>query len=192
MPELPKNQDTWRNIWTARSSALEAILGKPDGMVYHAVIPFSLGGEADVVAFPSYRNGIAFVTAELTGEDVGQIQNELGNYELMICAKEKNNWAPRFISKLSRYTCEAELKVGDTMDTPLFKDSKIEAMLFCSPDEPADHFEFMDTTFGLLLCIGITKEELNFARACGSSVLLQTLKDARVFPFTDLRRDSTV
>jgi hypothetical protein len=192
MPYFDRNQSDWEKIWTARSAALKAVLGEPTEMVYHAVTPFYLGGDADVLAFPDYKSGIAFVTAELTGKDVGQIQNELGNYELMICTRENCNWAPNFISRLSRYTCDAKLKPGDTMDTPLFKDSRIEAMLFCKPDEPADHFEFMHTTYGVLLCIGITKEELKFSRSCGSPVLLQTLKDSQIFPFTDLRRESTV
>ena len=115
----PEN-DEYKNVWDARVAALTPILGKPGDKVWHAVIPFQLGGSADVLAFPEFVPGITFVTAEMTGVDMGQRPSTLGNYELMICAKEQLEKAADLISRLGRYTCEATLEAGETMDLGTF------------------------------------------------------------------------
>ena len=46
------------------------------------------------------------------------------------------------------------------------------------------HFEFLGRRYGLLLCIGITSEELAFKQASGSDSLLALLKQHAVFPYT--------
>lgn len=73
-------------------AALTPILGKPADTVFHATMPFQIrevGGSADVVPFPSYTPGVTYVTAELTGEDVGQRPSSLGHHELMICTRQE-------------------------------------------------------------------------------------------------------
>ena len=53
MPDQPQTQhDEGQNLWDACNAALTAILGKPAGTMLHAVIPFQLGGPADVLPFP--------------------------------------------------------------------------------------------------------------------------------------------
>lgn len=51
-------------------------------------------------------------------------------------------------------------------------------------------FEVKDMKCRLLLCIGITEDELELARSEGYSVLVGLLKERGVFPFTDLHRAS--
>ena len=121
----PEPNDDWTVVWNAREEALSRILGQPTGIVHHAVQPFYLGGTADVLPFQDFVQGMTYVTAELTGEDVGQKPNGLGNYELMICAKKENDYAVGLISKLARYTCDAKLEAGQTMDIGTY--SKIQA-----------------------------------------------------------------
>ena len=77
------HDDEWTKVWDARMAALTPILGKPADTVFHATIPFQFrdaGGSADVVPFPSYAPGATYVTAELTGTDVGQRPSSLGHY----------------------------------------------------------------------------------------------------------------
>jgi hypothetical protein len=192
MPDHPEIQnDEWQKIWDARIAALRPILGKPADTVLHAVIPFQLGGSADVLPFPDFAAGITYVTAEMTGENAGQRPTTLGNYELMICARHELQKAADLISGLARYTCEAELEPGETMDVgTFFQDSTIRALLFTHPREHPERFEFLGQRYGLLLCVGITAEELAFKRKHGSESLLAMLKQQGVFPYTTPDRPS--
>jgi len=186
MPDKPDTRnDEWQKIWEARISALTPILGRPADTVLHAVIPFQLGGFADVLAFPDFTPGITYVTAEMTGKDVGQRPTTLGNYELMICARQDLQRGRNLISRLARYTCDAELERGETMDVgTFFGDSTIRALLFTDPREQPVHFEFLGGRYGLLLCLGITEEELVFNQAHGPASLLALLRQHGVFPYT--------
>ncbi len=186
-PERPPDED-WTKVWNARLAALAPILGEPANTVFHAMIPFQFreaGGSADVVPFPSYRPGATYVTAEMTGEDAGQLPNSLGHYELMICTRQELPRAANFISRLACYTCDAVLEAGQTMDLgEFFGDSTLRAMLFAHPSERPVHFEFLGRRCGLLLCVGITAQELAFARARSTGELLALLKHHGVFPYT--------
>jgi len=184
-------ENEWQKVWDARIAALAPILGTPTDRVFHAPVPMYLGGFADVLPFPHYVPGMTYVTADLTGEDVGQLPSSLGNYELMVCVREELPRAADMISRLARYTCEAELEAGETMDLPdFFSESVIKALLFAHPADQPVQFEFLGTQYGLLLCIGITAEELAFRRANGSDALLAVLKQRGVFPYTVLQRES--
>jgi hypothetical protein len=177
--------DDWKKIWEGRIGGLTRVFGKPAETVFHASVPFHLGGFADVVPFPDYVPGITYVTANLTGQEVGQRPSSLGNYELMVCVREDLPKAADLVSKLSRYTCDAELEAGQTMDLgTYFGDSTIRALLFAYPGEKQIHFEFLGERYGLLLCVGITGEELAFGRSEGSEKLLVLLKQHSVFPYT--------
>ena len=180
--------DEWTRVWNAREGALARILGKPSGTVFHATIPFEFrdkGGSADVVPFPSHVPGMTYVTAELTGTEVGQQETSLGHYELMICARQDLAKAADLISRLACYTCDAKVEAGQTMDiAEFFGDSTIRALLFANPSEQPVHFDFLGQRYGLLLCIGITAEELAFAREHNSKELLTLLKQHKIFPYT--------
>jgi hypothetical protein len=107
------------------------------------------------------------------------------DYELMICVKQELSKAADLVSKLASYTCEAELEPGETMDIgEFFGDSTLRALLFAHLKEPPPHFEFLGREYGLLLCIGITAEELAFCHANGSDRLLALLREQGVFPYT--------
>jgi hypothetical protein len=192
MSDEPEEQtDEWQKIWDGRIAALMPILGKPSDTVLHAVIPFQLGGSADVLQFPDFTPGITYVTAEMTGKEVGQLPTTLGNYELMICARQELGDAGDLISKLGSHTCEAELEPGETMDVgAFFGDSTIRALLFTHPREQPVHFDFLGQRYGLLLCIGITAEELQFKQKHGSESLLALLREQGVFPYTSPSRPS--
>jgi hypothetical protein len=183
----------WEKTWDERLVALSSFFGKSGDRVYHATVPFQMGGQADVVVFPSYRGGIAYVTADLTGEEAGQIPGDFESYELMICTRAEEQKAADIISRLARYTCDAKLIVGETMDIgEFFDDRSIRAFLFCHPEEGPVRFDLNQRPCGVLLCIGITKDELDLKMTKGSDVLLTLLKENGVFPFTEPNRVSVV
>ncbi len=185
------DEDEWTSVWNARMVALEAILGKSADKVFHSPIPFSIGGGADVLIFPNYQQGVAYVTTDMTGPLSAQPPNWTAKYELMICVHEEAAWPMSLLSGLSRYTLESQLNPGDTMDCPIFQNSELAALLFTLP-EPVHEFSVLGEPAMLLLCIGITAAELELARREGDDALVSRLKLEKIFPFTELTRRSCV
>ena len=180
----PEDDDDWEEVWDARAAALADALGTDHDNVYHAPHPFSLGGQADVVAFYHHLDGFVYVTAELTGKP----DASYADYELMICHRSDNEWGPNIISRLAPYTQEAYIAAGESMDiyeaTP--PESEIKAFLF----DTYRTFTLFGQDNELRLCIGITKPELEFKMKHGAETLLELLKRHAVYPFTDLDRES--
>jgi hypothetical protein len=188
-----EDSDDWQILWDARLSALERVLGASDDVVGHATIPFDLGadigGAADIVYFRHHIDGVVAVTAELIGcED--QVKNRLGNYELMICQRDDAEWGANMISSLAYYTLEAELNPGETMaiGSAAPGDSTIAALLFYE----YARFVVREEPAGLLLCVGITQDELAACRRGRRAMVEKALERRHVFPFTDLARASTL
>jgi hypothetical protein len=190
-----KGDSDWRVWWDARNAALESTFGVMDDLVGHAVIPFEtgaeLGGSADIVYFKHYVRGSVYVTAELIGRDE-QIQNALGNYELAIChrTEEDGLWGENLISKLSYHTLDAEIEPNETMSLgpSVPKESTIAAFLFLE----FGRFRICGRDAGVLLCLGITADELALCRAGRRKDVELALKNNGIFPFTDLFRQSVI
>jgi len=186
-------EDEWTAWWNARVAAMDRILGPHDDLVGHATVPFDvgadLGGAADIVYFQVKPSGVVAVTSELIGRD-DQVENQLGNYELMICERSDAEWGAGIISRLAYYTLEAELNPGETvgLGDACPEGSPIVALLFFD----YARFEVLGRSAGLLLCVGITEDEL---QACQDGRRLEVehaLRSASVYPFTDLFRDSVL
>src|SRR5262249_40631048 len=144
-------------------------------------VPIYLGGGADVLIFKSHIDGIVYVTAGLIG-DGGQQQTEIGEYELMMCARDETDWMPPLLSRLAPYTFEAALNPGDTLDiAPALPAGSTIAALLCTAYR---QFKVGDIAAGVLLCIGITAKELEFCRTNGHSEVLARLKANGVYPYT--------
>jgi Suppressor of fused protein (SUFU) len=177
-------EDDWEEVWDARADALARVLGAGHDQVFHATLPFAFGGQADVMAFHHHLDGVVYVTAELTGKPSACY----AEYELMICHRAPRDWGPNVISRLAPYTQEAYIAAGETMDidsaTPA--DSLIKAFIF----DTYEKFTLFGQDFDLRLCIGITKEELQFATTHGAATVLNQLKQRSIYPFTDLERAS--
>jgi len=177
-------EDDWEEVWNARADALAQVFGPGHDQVFHAPVPFYLGGQADVVAFYHHLNGVVYVTAELTGKPDACA----ADYELMICHRSPQDWGPNVISRLAPYTQQAYIGPGESMDidsaTP--EGSQIKAFLF----DTYATFTLFEQENELRLCMGITKSELEFKIQHGPEKLLVLLKRHGVYPFTDLERDS--
>jgi hypothetical protein len=190
IPTRDELRDDWSELAQQRGAQLEALLGDRDDQVYHALIPLQLGGTCDVLRYRHYVAGVAYVTSDLTG--IGQPPNRLGTYELMICTREDSDWAAAVISQLGPYTLKTITNPGDTMDmgSVVPAGSTISALLFTEPDVTENEFRVGDEQASLLLCIGITSEELAACQREGADQLLRRLRDAGVFPYTELSRKS--
>jgi hypothetical protein len=188
-----RSADDWEVWWDARTAALEGVLGVSDDFVGHAVVPFHLGveagGAADVLYFRKHVPGVVTVTADLIGDD-DQVPNDLGNYELMICERDDAEWGAGFIARLAYFTLQARLNPGETMDVgpALPEGSTLSAILLLD----YARFTVRGRSAGLLLCLGITADELTACRQGRTADVESALKSAGVFPFTDQNRKSVV
>jgi hypothetical protein len=188
-----KPSGDWQMWWDARVSAIESVLGKCEDLVGHAPIPFdfgaNLGGTADVVYFRKHLSGVIAVTSELIGRD-DQVRTGLGNYELMVCARDDVTWGANIISRLTPYTLEAALNPGETMEIgPVVPDrSTIAAFLFYE----YARFDIRGRRCGLLLCVGITADELEACHDGQRARVDVSLKRSGVYPYTDFFRLSAL
>lgn len=181
--------DDWKQTWDARKSALESVLGPAEDTVLHAIVPFSLGGQADVLAFRKHIAGSVAATCELLGEP-SQKRNLQGTYELAIAHRNENDWGPNIISKLARYTCDALLQPGQTMDIGPAVPAKSTISGFFFDDFKRMKFGGADA--GLLLCIGLTADELAACRQGKRQKVYDALIAQKFFPYTDLFRPSVL
>ncbi len=183
--------DDWQRWWDARVGALETVLGKCDGTVYHSPPPLHLDGHADVLRFRHFVDGVTYVTCDLIGNP-RHVPNDRGSYELMMCTRQESAWAPALLSRLAKYTHDAAIHAGDTMDLVRAapRKSTIEALLFARPEVPTTSFDVLGKPAGLVLCLGITGAEFAACKTHSSAVVLRALKDQGIYPYTDLRRDS--
>jgi len=191
-PDDPESvNELWQRLWDSRLDALEATLGTADDSVFETPIPFYLGGGASVLTFRQHNAGVAYVTADIIGDDQAE-PNEMGQYELMLCLRREAKWAPQLLCELAQYTREAVLAPRDTMDleAALPQPTQLAAFVFV----PYATIEVLDAPAGLLLCLGITADELELCHAGenGYDDLLARLKAADVYPFTDLKRKSVL
>ena len=189
----PKEQDDWQKVWDARLRGLTQVLGRAESKVFHAFFPFYLGGFADVLTFPEFVRGKTYVTSDCAAPGTGQLRSRLGNYELMICVKKPTPAAADMISKLAPYTLQAKLQPGDTMEFPKrLPGSTLKGLVFTHPKNKPLHFKFMGKKYSLLLCLGVTKDELEFAKSKGTGALLPALHSDGVFPYTVFDRKSAL
>jgi hypothetical protein len=175
----------------ARLAALQTVLGEHDGTVWRSPSSLRKRGYADVLRFRKYVKGIAYVTSGLIDND-DQVPNRWGHYELMLCMREDNEWAPAMLSQLAHYTHDATLQPSDTMDIADARpqQSVISALLFARADPPADSFDVLGAPANIILCIGITATEFAACKNFGSGVMLRMLREKEIYPFTDLQRES--
>ena len=166
-------------------------LGEPLDSVYHAVVPFHLGydagGAADVYQYKRPDGYISYVTGDLIGED--QKKSDAGNYELLIIMKEGEQWGANLIRMLAYSTLDESLNSCETMDIGGFgKKVGFNAIIF----DKYSSTEIDGKEIGLMLVIGITKQELKWAFKNSGKELIAKLKESGIYPYSLAKRKSVV
>ena len=181
----------YRKLYNAFVPVLERELGRKDEAVIHAIIGFEFGGPPDLLRFrnPPGVSGMFYVTSDLLFFE-RQPRNSLGRYEVAICVPAESKWAEHLLYKLAQATVEEVFDAGDTADITEWVDPEcaLKGLLFTK----LVGFEFSGQPFGALLCVGVTRPELDYALEHGSEALLTWLKAAQAFPVTDPNRKSVV
>ena len=152
---------------------------------------FEFGGPPDVLLFKHAPgvSGTFYVTSDLLFCE-HQPKNSLGGYEVAICLPEEREWAEHILFKLSHATLEEVFDVGHTADITAWVEDTcaIKGLLITE----LISIQFNEQPFGALLCIGVTRSELDYALAHGSRKLLRLLEKKTRFPCTDLSRAAVV
>ena len=179
----------YRKVYDTFVPALERELGPKEDGVNHAIMGFEFGGPPDILLFrktPGIK-GTFYVTSDLLFFE-RQPENSLGRYEMALCVAEEGRWGQHVLYKLAQASVEETFDVGHTADIAAWVDPEcgIKGLVFTR----LVSFECEGQSFGTLLGVGLTRDELDFALEHGSKDILDRLQAAGVFPVTDLRRQS--
>ncbi|HVU97689.1 MAG TPA: suppressor of fused domain protein [Puia sp.] len=208
-PELLRennwSQEEWEQHYELKSAGLERVLGASHPMVGHAIIPFEVGGAVDMYYYPNGIPGTGFATMELLQPDgSGPIPNRMGTYELVGFTKldyiQSETETP--FSRIERrmcgiftsigfYSMQAKLEPGETCEIP--RDNQPNTCLVFDEYAPdGKEFYIGDQKHGLLLVTELFPEEMQYARNHGSQFLLEKLKAAGHYPYSDMDREPVV
>jgi len=191
MSDDQSNSQDWQAWWDARKAALESLLGEADDNILTSMMPIYMGGKSDVMIFRNFVQGLTYVTAGLTGYS-SQKENQLGQYELMMCTREEDENVSSLLSDLSNYTLENPINPYDSIDLGPEQPEgiTIRALLAQQPDAASKPFDLFGQRCGLLLLMGITSEELEAFRNGEEVRVLEAL--SAISPYTDMGRASVI
>lgn len=163
-------------------------IGPLDAATLMAIVGFDAGGPVSLSTVHHGDPFCTYVTCELAVRDEQQ-RGPLGGYELMMTSNDER-WTHEILTNLAQMTLETVFDDGHTIDiAPWVEDAcRIRALVF----ETFASVKIDSRHYGILRAIGVTEDELAFARDQGVDELLGKLKAAGVYPKTDLRRTSTL
>ncbi|MHB9110737.1 MAG: suppressor of fused domain protein [Armatimonadota bacterium] len=200
------SDEQYERHYEQKQAALEKILGKMHDLVGHAIIPFQIGGGLDRYYFPHGIPGTGFATMELLQPDgSGPKPNRIGTYELVAFTrlpmtdgdeqtpfKKMESRIYHTLYCMAMYAPQAVLNPGETCEIPGDDDTPSTYLVFDHYDPNQVGFIIDGKQHCLLLCLEVFKDEMEFARKNGGAQLLQRLKDAGHYPYSDLDRAPVV
>lgn len=207
-----------KKYYMAKKNALENVLGPMDKVMGHGLIGFHFGGPIPLYYFSRYILGTVFATMELIDpKGKNPISNTLGTYELIACTRIKNpiskvgdisdkcskkietaefdkveSRSRHILTIVGKNSFDIQINPGETAQIPQEEGGEDMYVLFDEFDTKGIPFVIDDKRYGLLLCIEVFKQELEYAQENGSEKLINILKSADVYPYSDLSRESVV
>jgi len=207
------SEDAADLFYRHKEEAIQNVLGQMYGLVGHAIVPFQVGGAVDMYYFPNLIEGTVFATLELIeDENKGPIPNRNGMYELLAFTRHKvHKQAGTMISEISddpferierrmrrvfttigNYSYRAKLEPGDTCEIPNGEGEENTCLVFDEYRTEGKDFWIDGKTYGLLVCIEVFRNEMEYAMKNGSQELFKKMKDKGHYPYSDLDRDPVV
>jgi hypothetical protein len=205
--ETPSDDDANQaaQAWYEQKSKLmEAILGREHDMVMHAIIPYAVGGGLDLYYYPHGIAGTAIATKELSElPDEGSSNRVFTCYEIAMFTRHalnldlaKDDGTPfgaahaninSVLNCIARFSASATLNPNETCEFPADMEKLGgKCLIFDAYGAPRDESR---RGFGILAIIEVFRSEMDFARATGGAELIQRLKAAGHYPYSDLDRD---
>lgn len=198
-------QEQHEQDYELKGAGLEALLGPMHDVVGHAIIPFAVGGAVDMYYFNEHLPGTGFATMELLDPNGnGPKPNRLGTYELVAFTRynfDNLESEETAFQKIERRICGVFTQIGfyssnavlnplATCEVPNGDEPNVCVVLDKYPAH--DPLMIGNREHHLLLCLQIHRSELDFARREGSDELIRKLKEAGVYPYSDLDREPIV
>jgi hypothetical protein len=192
---------------------MESILGQEYEKVMHAIIPFFAGGALDLYYYPSYCDGTAIATKELTDYKFNKPKNDVYDaYELVMITRHKINldstkearpventfaydhkYINGILNSIARYSTEAKLNPRDTIEFP--DDTEViggKCLILDALSEPLRNNGTRKRNFGLMLLMEIHRDEMEYAMQQNGEELIERLKEKGVYPYTGIDRPSVL
>lgn len=187
-----------------KSKLMEAVLGREHDMVMHAIIPYAIGGGLDLYYYPHSIPGAAIATKELSElPNQGSSNRIFSCYELAMFTRHALNLdhamdgstpfgrahsnINRILNCIGGYSASATLNPNETCEFPAEMDHVGGKCLIF--DAYGSAGSKRTRGFGVLAVIEIHRSEMDFARSAGGAELIERLKAAGHYPYSDLDRD---
>ncbi len=208
MSDFDSSDEQQMQEWYDRKTALmEEVLGPEYPMVMHALVPYAIGGGLDLFYYTERLPGTAVATKELSElPGQGSSNDVFRCYEFVMFTRQNldldsalDEHTPfgrmhqrlnAILNLLAPYSAEARINPYDTgaipEDCPEVGGAALIFVAYPSipEEEPAE--------FGLMAIIEILPSELEYAREKGGAQLIERLKAAGHYPYSDLDRDPVV
>ncbi len=199
------NYEQIAEAWHDRKSSLvAATLGEEHGIVMHAMIPFEMGGGLDLYFYPNGIEGTGFATKELSDHPTKGSSNDVYDlYELVMFTRlpldlklfrdESTAFGQTYTSfnailnAIALFSRDATLNPNETCEFPEEMDIVGGKCLIF--DGYASHQDSDAGTFGILAIIEIFRSEMEYAQTEGGGKLIELLKSAGHYPYSDMNRE---
>lgn len=203
----PDLNDAAEEAWAdEKEKRMESMLGPMHDKVMHALIPYAIGGGLDLYYYPNHIEGVGIATQELThAGPTGSNNKTLDAYEIVMFTRHaldldqaKDDTTPfgqahmninAVLNAMAPYSEQATLNPNATCEFPSDMDRIGGKCLLL--DEYAKE-PVGERSFGLMVVIEVFRQEMYHAREHGGAELIQKLKDAGAYPYSDLDRDAVV
>ncbi|HTV48802.1 MAG TPA: suppressor of fused domain protein [Phycisphaerae bacterium] len=169
-------------------SRLETELGSIDPDTIFAIMGFDGGGPLNFNTIGAQKGAqfVTYVSCELALRNE-QKPSKFGRYELLTSCNDED-WVRKRLSDIGRMSMTTTFGHGHTLDFGSFANANesIQGVIF----EKVYDTKIDGRYFGILRCIGITRTEMEYGLQCGSASLFAKLKEAGIYPHTDVNRRS--
>lgn len=187
--------DAW---YDEKSKRMAAALGPDHDRVLHAIIGYPLGGPLHTYFYLRGLPGTALASKQLArlGEKCPSNREydkfefvvftrevlSLGGDDGAVRADEKRDFLRGALTQLAYYAENATLNPLETLEFPADFDPPVAGRCFILEVYKPELF---DRDFGLMLIMEVHRDEMEFARAHGTATLLEKLKAANAYPYSD-------
>ena len=165
---------------------IDARLGPFDRPFQFHVFPFDAGGSLNFItkAVECDVPFVTYVSWDLFGHE-RQKRGTVGRYELMAVCDDAR-WCADVLTKVGRLGLIELLEPGDTFDIGAWVGADVLLQGIIFEEALSTELRYSDGAerCGLLLCIGVTRPELEYARTRGVPMLVERLQRAGIYPRT--------
>ncbi|BDS05016.1 hypothetical protein NT6N_00560 [Oceaniferula spumae] len=208
-PPRPEIDEAEAQRWyDQKVEFLETHLGMQHDTVMHAIIPYSVDGGLDLYYFPNGIEGVGIATLELCESPYEGSSNEVFQlYEMVMFTRhamdldQAKNEQSKFgkthsninsiLNVIAQYSAQATLNPNETCEFPEEMDH-VGGKCLIFDAYPSDSAANGPHPFGIMTVIEIFRSEMDYARENGGAQLIQKLKDAGHYPYSDLDREPVV